>query len=184
MYGLANAVKTKRINNRNKLGQLLGIVNGGPWYAIQINPNGKIIDRTSRRREQVVVLGGAELSDYRRSITFEPIVDKLVCYAGQFIAKIWFDGRFLIAKVAKGGIMACGKIYLESGISWADVMEQIGKAIYKAQDNYWRMIVLCYKILDGPKTYTQACERDQRSLFNISKNYRQRRWPEFREGGR
>jgi len=167
MYGLAGNKKNERINTRNKLGYILGQVNGGPWRAVTIYPKGIIVDPSSGRREQVVIYGGANLTEYRTSITFAPIADKLVCCAGQFVTKVWFDGRFLVAKVIKGGVAACGKIYLEKGISWADVLEQIAEVVYRAQDNYWRMAILCYKILDGHKTYVQAASANigARSFF-------------------
>jgi len=152
LYGSEN----QRISSRNKLGYVLGQTNGGPWFAVAIYPRGIVVDPSSGRREQVVVYGGKDLSEYRQSITFAPIAERLLRYTGQFAAKIWFDGKFLVAKVTRKGIAACGKIYLERGIVWSDVLEQIGEAIYRAQDNYWRMAVLCYKILDGPKTYVQA----------------------------
>ena len=137
-----------RINRLNRLGYALGLSNGGPWYCVAIYPGkGIVVDPTSGSRERVVVYGGRELNEYRTSITFAPIADALARYAGDFIAKVSFDGRFLSASVIKDGIKTCGKIYLATGIIWAEVLEQIEQAIYKAQANFRRLVATLNKMV-------------------------------------
>lgn len=171
-----------RVGGINDLAYILGQTNLGPWFAVAIYPKKIVVDPTSGRREGVIIYGGRNLSEYRQSITFGPIADKLLCYAGDFAAKIWFDGKFLVAKVAKKGVAACAKIYLEFGIVWKDTLELICQAMCKAKDNYWRMMNLCHKILDGPKIYRQAVSANlrQTQLFLLTiftdliiKNYEQ-----------
>jgi len=93
------------VKGLNGLGYVLGLSNGGPWYCVAIYPErGIVVDPTNGRRERAVIYGGRELNEYRTSITFAPIADALSRIAGDFTAKVSFDGRFLSASVIKDGI--------------------------------------------------------------------------------
>jgi len=125
------------VKGLNGLGYVLGLSNGGPWYCVAIYPErGIVVDPTNGRRERAVIYGGRELNEYRTSITFAPIADALSRIAGDFTAKVSFDGRFLSASVIKDGIKTCGKIYLATGIVWVDVLKQVEQAVRRAQAKF------------------------------------------------